>query len=799
MKFKISTGLKSIIGKDLITDDYVAIFELVKNSFDAYARRVDIYFAENSTIYLIDDGKGMSKGDLLDKWLFVAYSAKADNSENKTLDKDYRRNLRAKRGAFAGNKGVGRFSCDRLGRKLLIQSKADSEELVNNLEVNWGEFEEDQRSEFGEIEISHSLKKAFDLPEELGFLLDGGSGTVLKIYDLRDSDGWDRKKLLGLKSSIAKLIDPFGVKSDFSVFIHAPSQKQADAKSLEKISKAEDENSPYREIVNGEVKNLVFDKLSEKTTKINSFLSEDGKHIFTELVDRGEVVYRIKEPNQYKELAGEKVSVELFYMNTRAKANFTRAMGVECVQFGSVFLFNNGFRVYPVGEQNDDSLGLNTRKAQGYNRYLGTREMLGVIDLSGNPEKFKESSSRDQGLIKNKAYSELHSFFMNKAVKRLEAYVVDVSWSDKLDADAEDLSRILTDQGKNRVVKVIAKLVSGRDIELIDYSEKLIDTIHERSAGFEENITFLQKFVGSTGDEKLQEKIDLALRRYSELEAAEAESRKQAELERKARSEAEELAFGEIEARDKAEKELKIIEVALEEQKKSNLFLRKVTSLDIKSVLEFHHQIGIYSAGLKHLIDFKLDGIKYDGEVDVQDYKHLLEQISFKNQQILTISRVATVADFRISAEEVEEDVVEFCKQYLENVVSDYHEIDVEWLNESEECQWMMRFRPLDLMIVIENLVHNSSKVNAGATKIKFNSFLEAKGRLIIEVEDDGDGFADHLKKDINSIFELGVTTTDGSGLGLHHVKQVINEMGGSIEADPDYENGAKMIIRFAK
>lgn len=37
MKFKTSSGIKSIVGKDLITDRYVAIFELVKNSYDARA------------------------------------------------------------------------------------------------------------------------------------------------------------------------------------------------------------------------------------------------------------------------------------------------------------------------------------------------------------------------------------------------------------------------------------------------------------------------------------------------------------------------------------------------------------------------------------------------------------------------------------------------------------------------------------------------------------------------------------------------------------------------------------------
>ena len=35
--FSVKTGLKDIIGKDLITDDNIAIFELVKNSYDAHA------------------------------------------------------------------------------------------------------------------------------------------------------------------------------------------------------------------------------------------------------------------------------------------------------------------------------------------------------------------------------------------------------------------------------------------------------------------------------------------------------------------------------------------------------------------------------------------------------------------------------------------------------------------------------------------------------------------------------------------------------------------------------------------
>lgn len=75
MRFKISSALKDLIGKDLITNDNVAIFELVKNSYDAYATKVEITFEEDKII-IADNGKGMTFNDVRDKWLFLGFSAK---------------------------------------------------------------------------------------------------------------------------------------------------------------------------------------------------------------------------------------------------------------------------------------------------------------------------------------------------------------------------------------------------------------------------------------------------------------------------------------------------------------------------------------------------------------------------------------------------------------------------------------------------------------------------------------------------------------------------------------------------
>src|ERR1700704_1114366 len=129
--FRISTGLKELIWQDFINQDFVAVFELVKNCFDAHARRVHLLF-EKSRIVIADDGKGMSHADILNKWLFVAYSAKKEGTE----DEDYRDHVRERGRPFAGAKGVGRFSCDRLGSVLTMASRA-KEQPVQVLSVDW--------------------------------------------------------------------------------------------------------------------------------------------------------------------------------------------------------------------------------------------------------------------------------------------------------------------------------------------------------------------------------------------------------------------------------------------------------------------------------------------------------------------------------------------------------------------------------------------------------------------------------------------------------------------------------------
>src|SRR3990167_11514527 len=121
LHFDVSSGLKSVLGSELITDDEVAIFELVKNSFDAEAKSVDLFFG-NDQIVVADNGIGMTYEDLRNKWLRVAYSSKRDTNR----PDDFRDDI-AKRKHYAGSKGIGRLSSDRLGQVVVVQTRARQE------------------------------------------------------------------------------------------------------------------------------------------------------------------------------------------------------------------------------------------------------------------------------------------------------------------------------------------------------------------------------------------------------------------------------------------------------------------------------------------------------------------------------------------------------------------------------------------------------------------------------------------------------------------------------------------------
>ena len=772
LHFDVSTGLKRVLGRELITDDEVAIFELVKNSFDAGADSVQLYFGDGK-IVIADNGSGMSYEDLTDKWLFVAYSSKrTDRSAD-----DFR-NIAAGRRHYAGSKGIGRFSSDRLGEEVVIQSRPKGRaKTVHRLTVDWELFEKDAKEHFEKVPVRYAEQDAFQLPRELRkFESTLKHGTAVTIQQLRRP--WSRQRILNLKASLAKLINPFGQETDgFGIHITAPAEAEAD-KRLIALHAKEGEKPLSKDLVNGQVGNFIFSTLQDKTTFIRFAIEANELH--TTLTDRGEVIYRIAEPNPYGLLASADFKCEIYYLNQSAKTTFARRVGLPSVQFGSVFLFRNNFRVYPVGEDGDDWFGFDRRKQQGYARFLGSREIIGRVDVSGSDEDFQEASSRNQGLIETPAVEQLRKAVMDHGLKRLEKYVVPVSWIDKADANTDDLSRLMTDPGRARVSVAVANLVDNEKVRLIEYSKRLVDLINERSSDFETSLVSLRAIAEKTGDNKMLVRLDAAERRFDDLKKSEAEARR--------------VADKALAAAEAANVRATTAEAEIETERRRAHFLESFVSVDSATILNLHHQVTIYAVDIAQQIENFLIETAGKTSIPRDTVLKTLEQMAFLNRKVMSVTKFAVKANFKLDSEKIETDISAFIYDYIEQIARTTGSARLQITAENSHPGMRLRFNPIDASIIVDNLISNARK--AKASRIKFVLTQEDKGSLTIHVSDNGRGLAPGTNR--SRIFEMGYTTTQGSGLGLYHVRQALGEMGGSIEIDDKVDKGLGFVIKIA-
>ncbi|MFZ3059688.1 MAG: ATP-binding protein [Candidatus Methanoperedens sp.] len=766
LEFKISSGLKNIIGKELITDDLIAIFELVKNSYDANAKSVKIVFQnikeENKSkgpkILIIDDGDGMSRYDLEKKWLFVGYSEKKDFE--KELDvKDFRDKIGKRKRIFAGAKGIGRFSCDRLGGILKLYTKKENEDVVHQLCMDWKKFEEDPKKEFQTIKVNYEKNNQMEI-KELNIKLT--KGTVLEISSLNDN--WDREKLLKLKRYMQRLINPsqVGENHEFEIFL--------DSKEYMK----EDEKHRLEgdfEVINGVVKNIVFERLGIKTTQINCKIDENGKKIYTELIDKDKSIFSLEEKNEY--IALKNISIKLFFLNQEAKYTFTKIMGLQPVNYGSIFLYKNGFRIHPYGNFGDDWLGLDRRKTQGYQRFMGNRELMGRIEINGYQPDFKEVSSRDGGVIKTQSYEQLLDFFTEKVLRRLEKYVVEgLDWdpgnSVKTPEKIEEDSLALIDKIVGQVKDPEKKINFNPDL-LDIFKKKQVEKIPELI----KNVESLKKFVPT---QKEKDYIDLQLKSFKKATKIIEDDKKETE-----------------ERVEELKKDLKQTE-------KQILFLKSVTGEDKKELLGLQHHIGLATSTINNHLMFLKDKIEKRQSVSNEDLIKIIDKISLETQKIASISAFHTKANFNLMSEKIEKDLVSFIKQYVENVYTQYKKITSinDKLNikvkSEDNFEFIYNFKPLEFIIILDNLINNSIKAKANNIEIIMNRLN--KNGIELRIKDDGIGIP---TKNINKIFDFGYTTTGGSGIGLYHVSQIVKKINGTISVNNSLEKGIEFIIKVEK
>src|SRR5581483_11996799 len=210
MVFRPRAQMMTLMGDESISDEKVGMLELEKNAYDEDATEVYIELSglhniEAMRLVLRDNGCGMTWEDIQQKWLSPATNHKKKQKREK------KRTLRGR--LPIGEKGVGRFAAQKLGRRLMMVSRASgAREVV--VKVNWDDFEKED-AYLDDVELSVEEREA-------EVFSGSATGTLLVIEQGRTR--WTKELLKKLQRELRRLQSPFQEKKliDFRVRFRCP-------------------------------------------------------------------------------------------------------------------------------------------------------------------------------------------------------------------------------------------------------------------------------------------------------------------------------------------------------------------------------------------------------------------------------------------------------------------------------------------------------------------------------------------------------------------------------------------------
>jgi signal transduction histidine kinase len=225
---------------------------------------------------------------------------------------------------------------------------------------------------------------------------------------------------------------------------------------------------------------------------------------------------------------------------------------------------------------------------------------------------------------------------------------------------------------------------------------------------------------------------------------------------------------------DKKKKELKASD-------DENMFLRASTSKDTDSLTNLMHKIANNVETINGAIFNFRNKIVNDNysETDVIDF---MNKIQLQMQYISKITEFAINRNYRIATGRKKIDLISYIRDYLRNMEINklYEKITLD-INIPKDISKFIIVKPLELSIMIDNIISNSIKASASRVSV---IAIKKGNNVVIEFHDNGHGLSKEAI--FERIFDKGYTTTKGgSGLGLYYLKKFVNEqLNGKVEAD---------------
>lgn len=413
-KIRTNSHIINLLGDELIGSDSLALFEIVKNSYDADANVVTIslndLFSDDRSIVIEDDGNGMSPEVIEHAWLTIGTDYKRKSV--KVSPVLHRTSL--------GNKGVGRLAVHRLANRIMLETQPRGCDFGSRLRIDW----DDLISSSKEVE-----GLSVDVENNVSDILNGKNGTKITLTQLREVS-WTKSKVTQMVRKLQNIINPFEPSSQFKIEIKSNVyQVQQWINSVR--TPVETLNSCLYQYSftlekSGNVNDLArfswYYKFNPKNFPPGSGIEarEDGR--VEELLINGNLFHEIDMSSKDKmllrdsDLDGiEKVSGTFYAFNLDGKIiDLSYGAGNRgkikdfVSEYAGVRVFRDGIRVYNYGEPADDWLYLDQAKTKRVGSHFAKGQTIGAINLSleETKETLKEKTNRE-GFIENTCFERL--------------------------------------------------------------------------------------------------------------------------------------------------------------------------------------------------------------------------------------------------------------------------------------------------------------------------------------------------------------------------------------------------------
>lgn len=396
LKWKFDISTFRLIGRELITDRITALFELVKNSYDANAQQVNVTFQnvgpnkDDSLISIKDDGIGMSFEDIRDKWMVIGTSNKR---KSPLSPKPFLRKC-------VGEKGIGRFAVDKLGDRLSIITKQKGAANWLKVNINWDLYasnDENSLQWFTDIESPYEYIPATNIEDH---------GTELRITRVREP--WDSSSIKHAIVQISKLVSPFtSLSYPFCVYVSAPEYniKERATKSIDDFNMA--------------TCSFLLD-YNNQTNEQD--YAEYNKNNHSLEIRKGRI----------KAFGGVKMRV--YFFDATARRKYKNAFPNDPID--GFKIYRDGIIATPFAEEQEnpdakrDILGIDKRLWQDIFTRISSREFLGIIEITKEDNPLIIDATNRQDFVENDEYKALKRFIIEQLVA-LQMYKADIRKSQK--------------------------------------------------------------------------------------------------------------------------------------------------------------------------------------------------------------------------------------------------------------------------------------------------------------------------------------------------------------------------------